>query len=123
VCLEACRKECALYQEHGERFRRHHLENRKRIALEQEDEEAFHKISAIIQREQQQKFWRKLNYVAGKKKNHSATSIQVKGPDGIIMERTTQETVKQTIFLEIHEKRYPLHGGQDDSILSAIQAK
>ncbi len=30
--------------------------------------------------------------------------------DGIIMERTTQETVKQTIFLEIHKKRYTLAG-------------
>jgi hypothetical protein len=41
VRLEACRKECAFYQEHGKLFRLHHLENRKRIVLEQEDEEAF----------------------------------------------------------------------------------
>jgi hypothetical protein len=110
VRLEACRKECAFYQEHGKRFRRHHLENRKCIALKQEDEEAFQKISAIIQREQQQFFWRKLNYVTGKKKTRSATSIQVEGPDGIIMERTTQETVEQMIFSEIHKKRYTLAG-------------
>jgi hypothetical protein len=56
VHLEACRKEYAFYQEHGKRFRRRHLENRKRIALKQEDKEAFQKISAIIQREQQQFF-------------------------------------------------------------------
>jgi hypothetical protein len=68
------------------------------MALEQEDEEAFKKISAIIQREQQQNFWCKLNYVTGKKRTCSAMSIQVKGRDGTIMERTTQETVKQTIF-------------------------
>ncbi len=85
-------------------------ENRKQIALEQEDEEAFKKICAIIQREQQKNFWRKLNYVTGKKKTHSATSIQVEGRDGTIMERRTQETVKQTIFLEIHQKRYTLAG-------------
>ncbi len=64
--LQACKRECASYQEHGKRFRRQHLKNRKRIALEQEDEEAFRKISAIIQREQQQNFWCKLNYVTGK---------------------------------------------------------
>jgi hypothetical protein len=35
-------------------------------------------------------------------------SIQVKRQDRAIMERTTQETVKQTIFLEIYKKRYTL---------------
>jgi hypothetical protein len=78
--------------------------------LEQEDEEAFKKVSAIIQREQQRSFWHKLNYVTGKKKTHGMTSIQVKRQDGAIMKRTMQETVKQTIFLEIHKKRYTLAG-------------
>ena len=109
VHLEACRKECAFYQEHGKRFHRRHLENRKHIALDQEDEKAFKKISSIIQREQQQNFWRKLNFVTGKKKTRGATSIQVEGQDGTVMERTTQETVEQTIFSEIHKKRYMLH--------------
>ncbi len=110
MCLEACRKECAFYQEHGKLFLQHHLENRKRIALKQVDKEVFQKISAIIQRKQQQNSWRKLNYMTGKKKTCSTSSIQVEGSDGIIMECTTQETVKQTIFLEIHEKRYMLEG-------------
>ncbi len=48
--------------------------------------------------------------MTGKKKTRSTTSIQVEGPDKIIMERTTQETVQQTIFSEIHEKRYTLAG-------------
>jgi hypothetical protein len=78
--------------------------------LEQEDKEAFKKISANTQREQQRSFWCKLNYVTGKKKTHSATSIQVKRQDGAIMERTMQETVKQTIFSKIHKKRYTLAG-------------
>jgi hypothetical protein len=38
-------------------------------------------------------------------------SIQVKGQDGTIMERMSQETVKQTIFLKKHEKKYMLAGG------------
>jgi hypothetical protein len=108
--LEACKKECIFYQEHGKRFRRNHLENQKKIAQEQEDEEAFNKISAIIQREHQWDFWHKLNYVTGKKKTRSAMTIQVKGEDGAIMERNTQDTVEQSIFSEVHEKRYTLVG-------------
>jgi hypothetical protein len=49
ACLETCKKECNFYQEHGQCFRRKHLSNRLRIAQEQEDEEAFQKISSIIQ--------------------------------------------------------------------------
>jgi hypothetical protein len=86
VHLEACRKECAFYKEHGKQIQQRHLENRKRIALEQEDEEAFQKISAIIEREQPQNFGWKLNYMTGKKKTRRATSIQVEGMDRIIME-------------------------------------
>jgi hypothetical protein len=47
--LEACKKECVFYQEHGKRFRHKHLEQQKQIAQEEEDEEAFNKINAIIQ--------------------------------------------------------------------------
>ncbi len=79
--------------------------------MEEEDKAAFKKISAIIQREHQRNFWRKLNYVTvGKKKTCSATSIQVEGQDGAIMEQTTQDAVEQTIFSEIHKKRYMLAG-------------
>ncbi len=108
--LKACKRECVFYQEHGKRFRWKHLKHQKRIAQDQEDKEAFIKISAIIQQEQQCNFWRKLNYVTGKKKMRSTTSIQVEGQDGTIMERTTQYTVEQTIFSEVHEKRYTLAG-------------
>ncbi len=86
------------------------METRKRVAQEEEDEEAFNKICAIIQREQQCNFWRKLNYVTGKKRTCSATSIQVKAQRRAILERTTQGTVEQTIFTKIHEKRYTLAG-------------
>jgi hypothetical protein len=72
--LETCKKECAFYQEHGQRFWRKHLNNRLWIAQEQEDEEVFQKISSIIQRVQQCSFWWKLNFVTGKKWTWSATS-------------------------------------------------
>ncbi len=46
--------------------------------------------------------------MTGKKKTCSATSIQDKGQDGAIMERTTQYTVEQTIFSKVHQKGYSL---------------
>jgi hypothetical protein len=55
--LKECKKECLFFQEHGKRFRRRHLNNRLQIVQEEDDEEAFKKISAIIQREQQRNFW------------------------------------------------------------------
>jgi hypothetical protein len=88
--LEACKKELIFYQEHGKRFQWKHLKNRKKIAQEQDNEEAFNKISTIIQQEHQQDFWRKLNYLTGKKRTRSATTIQVEGGDGRIMERNTR---------------------------------
>jgi hypothetical protein len=66
--LEACKKECLFYQEHGKRFRRKHLEEQKRIAQEEEDKEAFNNICTIIQRKHQRDFWRRLNFVTGEKK-------------------------------------------------------
>jgi hypothetical protein len=66
--LEACKKECLFYLEHGKRLGRKHLEERKRAAQDNDDKEAFANISAIIQREHQQDFWRRLNYITRKKK-------------------------------------------------------
>ncbi len=108
--LEACKKECVFYQEHGRQFRRKNFENRKKISQEQEDEEAFNKISAIIQHEQQRDFWHKLNYVTRKKRTRSAMTIQVEERGRAIMERNTQNTVKQLIFSEVHKKQYTLAG-------------
>jgi hypothetical protein len=65
--LKACKKECNFYQEHGQRFRKKHLINRLKIAQEKDNKEAMTKIEAIIQCEQQRSFWRKLNFVTGKK--------------------------------------------------------
>jgi hypothetical protein len=73
--LEAYKRKCVFYQEQGKWFRPKHLKHWKQIAQDQEDKEAFNKISAIIQQEQQCNFCCKLNYMTGKKKMHSATSI------------------------------------------------
>ena len=108
--LKECKKECLFFQEHVKRFRRRHLNNRLQIAQEEDDEEVFKKISAIIQRELQRNFWRRLNFCTGKKKTRSATSIQVEGEGGTITEHTTREPVEQKIFSKIHNKRYTMAG-------------
>ncbi len=41
---------------------------------------------------------------------HSTTTIQLEIPEGAIMEHSTQATVEQTIFSEVHEKSYTLAG-------------
>jgi hypothetical protein len=41
---------------------------------------------------------------------HSVTLVQVEGQDGATMEHTTQDTVEQIIFSEIHEKHFTLTG-------------
>jgi hypothetical protein len=56
--LEECKRECTFYQEHGVQFRRKYLETRKKAAQDKADDEASHKICAIIQRKQQRDFWR-----------------------------------------------------------------
>ena len=58
------------------------MEERKRAAKENNNKEAFASISAIIQREHQRDFWRRLNFVTGKKRTRSATTIQVEGQGG-----------------------------------------
>jgi hypothetical protein len=108
--LKECKFECIFYQEHGQRFHWKHLNDRLKVAQEQEDEEAFAKISAIIQREQQRAFWRKLNFVTGKKSTRSATTIQCDGLGGAIMEYCTRDMVERTIFSDVHKKRYTLAG-------------
>jgi hypothetical protein len=108
--LKECKKECLFYQEHGKQLERKHLETRKKAAQDVADDKAFQKNCAIIQQEQQPDFWQGLNYVMGKKRTCSATTIQVKAEGGAILERTSQDAVENTIFSEIHEKRYTLSG-------------
>jgi hypothetical protein len=66
------------------------------------------KIAAIFQQEKQCSFWRQLNYVTGKKRTRSATSIQVPTPSGLVMELSTQELVEDAIFSKVHGTCYTL---------------
>jgi hypothetical protein len=106
--VEECKQECKLYQENRRRFRTKHLNERMRLAQERNDEVAFKKIDAIIHKEKQRSFWRRLSYVTGKKHTRSAMSVQVKERPGLFSESTTKETVEDAIFWEVHDKQYTL---------------
>ncbi len=65
--VEECKRECKFYQEHGRRFQNKHLAEWMRLAQERNNVEAFKKIEDIITREKQRSFWRRLNFITGKK--------------------------------------------------------
>ncbi len=79
-----------------------------RLAQERNDEEAFQKIGAIIQKEKQRSFWQRLNFVTGKKRTRSTTSVQVEEQSELVSESTTKDTVEEAIFPEVHEKQYTM---------------
>ncbi len=106
--VEECKRECKFYQENGKQFRAKHLNKQMRLAQERNNEEAFKKIGAIIQKERQRLFWRQLNYVTGKKRTRSATSVQVEEQSGLVLESTTKEVVEAAIFRVVHDKRYTM---------------
>jgi hypothetical protein len=54
-----------------------HLLKRAEIARQEGRDKAATKILAIIQREHDKSFWRKINYTCGKGKGGSPTSVQV----------------------------------------------
>ncbi len=87
-----------------------HLANQLKIAQEKEDEEAIIKIGAIIQHKQQRSFWWKLNFVTGKKQTRSATLVQVEDKSGAILEHMTKDLAEESIFSEVHNKRYTMAG-------------
>ncbi len=51
-----------------------------------------------------------MNYVTGKKQTRSATSVQVEEQSGAMLEHTTKEIVEDSIFSEVHNKRYTKEG-------------
>jgi hypothetical protein len=106
--VEECKRKCQFFLEHGKQFRTKHLNKCLRLAQEKGDKEAIEKIAAIIQQEKQWSFWCRLNYVTGKKRTRSATTVQVPASSGLVTELSTQEPVEDTIFSEVHGTHYTL---------------
>jgi hypothetical protein len=108
IHLEVCEERNDYFRQHGARYRKKHLLDRAGKAREEGREEAAVKILAIIKREQDQSFWRRLNYTCGKARTPPPTSVQVEGPNGTVTEYNTEETVNTAIWTEIHKKRFHL---------------
>jgi hypothetical protein len=89
---------------------KNHLANQLKIAQEKEDKEAITKIGAIIQSKQQRSLWRKLNFFTGKKQTRSTTLVQVDDQSGAILKHMTKDSVGESIFSEVHNKRYTMTG-------------
>ncbi len=70
---------------------------------------AERQILAIIKREKDQAFWKRLNFALGKHIcGRSVRAVQVKDGAGGIIDYEPEETVQEAIFNEVHCKRYNL---------------
>jgi uncharacterized protein (UPF0332 family) len=79
------------------------------VAQREGRHEAAKTILTIIKREQDRDCWRRLNYTCGKTKGGSPTSVQVSaGGDDQYTEYTTQESVHEAIWSNIHYKQFYL---------------
>ena len=108
INLEVCKERNDYFRTHGARYRKKHLLTRAGIAREEGREEAAAQILAIIKREQDRSFWRRMNYTCGKTRTPPPTSVQVEGPNESVTEHVTQASVHDAIWTEIHYKRFHL---------------
>jgi hypothetical protein len=106
--LKVCTEKCNYFRKHGKQYRQKHLYQCLGKARESEDEDREKEILAIIQREKDRSFWRQLNYIMGKLRAGAVRRVLVKNWDqeGTLTENTTQESVQQAIFDNIHQKRF-----------------
>eukprot|EP00956_Cyclotella_meneghiniana_P022017 scaffold40896_cov41-Cyclotella_meneghiniana.AAC.6 len=63
---------------------------------------------AIIQREKERSFWRRMNFAMSKRSGRSVTMVQRETSDGGLEEARTQEEVEHMVWEEIHGKRFYL---------------
>ena len=104
--LEVCEERNNYFREHEPRYRKKHLLKRVEIARQEGRDKAATKILAIIQREHDKTFWRKINYTCGKVKGGSPTSAQVprNRSEDQVYEHTNQATIHEAIWANIHYK-------------------
>jgi hypothetical protein len=106
--LNACIKQCNHFRKHGMSYRRKHLQQRLTAAREKEDKKGEKQILAIIQREKDKSFWRCINYVLHKPRGGSCFKVQVEQEVSTVIEHSTQEDLQNTIWTNIHRKRFYL---------------
>ena len=66
------------------------------------------KILAMMQREKSGSNWQRLNYSMAKSKGGSVRTVQTGEEDGAVRDHTTQSTVQEAIWDEIHGQRFYL---------------
>jgi hypothetical protein len=79
------------------------------VAQDWEDDVAERQILAIIKREKDRAFWRRLNFALGKHiPGRSIWVVQVEDGAGGVIDYETEEGVHKATFNEVHWKRYNL---------------
>jgi hypothetical protein len=106
--LSTCIDFCDHFKKHEWSYPRRHLQHPLSAAKEKEDKEAEKQILAIIQREKDRSFWRRINYVLGKRSSGSCFKVQVPQEDGGVVEHTSQDNLKNAIWTNIHCKWFYL---------------
>ena len=105
VNLEVCEERNDYFRMHGARYRKKHLLTRAGIARDEGREKAAAQILAIIKREQDRSFWRRMNYTCGKTRTPPPISVQVEGSNGSVTEHDTQASVHEAIWTNILGRR------------------
>jgi hypothetical protein len=107
--LQICKEKCDYFQKHGKQHRQQHLNQCLERAQDQEDDVAECQILAIIKREKDWAFWRRLNFALGKHiRVQSVRAVQVEDGAGGVIDYDTEETVQEAIINEVHCKWYNL---------------
>jgi len=83
--LFICEKQIEELQLKAPQYRREHLNNRRRLAIEKGDEKAAAAILKILHRESTRKRWRRVNYTTRQQQGGQVFSVQVEHDDGPIL--------------------------------------
>ncbi len=108
IRLKGCASKCDYFRKNGKHYHRKHLHKCLQDAKDTKDDQREKEILAVIQREKDRSFWRRLNYVRGKPRGGSVRRVLMEDElqEGILTKNITQETVQAAIFDNIHRKRF-----------------
>ena len=106
--LQVCEEKCQYYERYGHSYRRKHLHHRLTVAKARGNTKAEEQILAILKRERERSFWRRLNYAMSTRSGKRVTRVQVQEQGGMVREASTRGEVERTLFEEIHGKRFYL---------------
>jgi hypothetical protein len=109
LCI--CKEKWKYFCKHGKQHGQQHLNQCLEAAQNQEDETAERQILAIIKQEKYQALWQWLNYALGKHiRGRSVWAVQIEDGASKVINYETKESAQETIFNDIHRKRYNLAG-------------